>query len=123
MPSDRARPASARSVTCRRSSRSCCCRRRPAPVRAASAAASSPRTLAALGDQATGGSEAGYPGGRRLRRAGRAGIGAPPGDAAAAWPQAPRGDGVLEITRIVYNGPLTPRATAAITKALLAARR
>lgn len=32
-------------------------------------------------------------------------------------------DGVLEITRIVYTGPLTPRAAAAIGKALVAARR
>jgi len=32
-------------------------------------------------------------------------------------------DGVLEITRIVYTGPLTPRATAAIVKAILATRR
>lgn len=31
--------------------------------------------------------------------------------------------GVLEITRITYNGPLTPRAAAAIGKALTAARR
>jgi hypothetical protein len=38
-------------------------------------------------------------------------------------PQAPRGEGILEITRIVYNGPLTPRAAAAISKALIAARR
>jgi hypothetical protein len=37
----------------------------------------------------------------------------------------PRGgvEGVLEITRIVYNGPLTPRAADAITKALTAGRR
>jgi len=34
-----------------------------------------------------------------------------------------RAGGVLEITRIVYDGPLTPRATAAITKAILATRR
>src|SRR4051794_33527189 len=34
-----------------------------------------------------------------------------------------RADGILEITRIVYDGPLTPRATAAITKAILATRR
>jgi hypothetical protein len=34
-----------------------------------------------------------------------------------------RADGVLEITRIVYDGPLTPRATAAITRAILATRR
>jgi hypothetical protein len=38
-------------------------------------------------------------------------------------PPAARGEGVLEITRIVYNGPLTPRAAAAISKALMAARR
>jgi len=36
---------------------------------------------------------------------------------------AARADGILEITRIVYNGPLTPRATAAITKAIVATRR
>jgi hypothetical protein len=36
---------------------------------------------------------------------------------------ATRADGVLEITRIVYTGPLTPRATAAIAKAILATRR
>lgn len=37
----------------------------------------------------------------------------------------PRGgvEGVLEITRIVYNGPLTPRAADAISKALTAGRR
>ena len=34
-----------------------------------------------------------------------------------------RPDGILEITRIVYDGPLTPRATSAITKAILATRR
>ena len=32
-------------------------------------------------------------------------------------------EGVLEITRIVYNGPLTPRAADAISKALTAGRR
>jgi hypothetical protein len=32
-------------------------------------------------------------------------------------------EGVLEITRIIYNGPLTPRAADAITKALTAGRR
>ena len=32
-------------------------------------------------------------------------------------------EGVLEITRIVYNGPLTPRAADAISKALTASRR
>jgi hypothetical protein len=36
---------------------------------------------------------------------------------------AARADGVLEITRIVYTGPLNPRATAAIAKAILATRR
>jgi len=36
---------------------------------------------------------------------------------------AAKADGVLEITRIVYTGPLTPRATAAIAKAILATRR
>jgi hypothetical protein len=36
---------------------------------------------------------------------------------------ATRADGVLEITRIVYSGPLTPRATSAIAKAILATRR
>jgi hypothetical protein len=40
------------------------------------------------------------------------------GDAAPA-----RAGGVLEITRIVYDGPLTPRATAAISRAILATRR
>jgi hypothetical protein len=38
-------------------------------------------------------------------------------------PSPVRADGVLEITRIVYDGPLTPRATAAITRAILATRR
>lgn len=32
-------------------------------------------------------------------------------------------EGVLEITRIVYNGPLTPHVADAITKALTAGRR
>lgn len=32
-------------------------------------------------------------------------------------------EGVLEITRIVYNGPLTPHVADAITKALSAGRR
>jgi hypothetical protein len=36
---------------------------------------------------------------------------------------AARAEGVLEITRIVYTGPLTPRAAAAIGKALIASRR
>jgi hypothetical protein len=36
---------------------------------------------------------------------------------------ATKADGVLEITRIVYTGPLNPRATAAIAKAILATRR
>ncbi len=36
---------------------------------------------------------------------------------------ASKAEGVLEITRIVYTGPLTPRATAAIAKAILATRR
>jgi hypothetical protein len=36
---------------------------------------------------------------------------------------AAKADGVLEITRIVYTGPLTPRATAAIARAILATRR
>jgi hypothetical protein len=31
--------------------------------------------------------------------------------------------GAIEITRIIYNGPLTPQAAAAIGKALIAARR
>jgi hypothetical protein len=31
--------------------------------------------------------------------------------------------GAIEITRIIYNGPLTPQAAAAIGKALTAARR
>lgn len=34
-----------------------------------------------------------------------------------------RPEGVLEITRIVYAGPLTPRAANAIEKALTAGRR
>ncbi|MGE3272895.1 MAG: hypothetical protein AB7P40_29425 [Chloroflexota bacterium] len=34
-----------------------------------------------------------------------------------------RPEGVLEVTRIVYNGPLTPQAAAAIGKALAAGRR
>jgi len=34
-----------------------------------------------------------------------------------------RAEGVLEITRIVYVGPLTPRTAAAIGKALTAGRR
>ena len=36
---------------------------------------------------------------------------------------AARADGVLEITRIVYTGPLTPRSAAAIGKVLTAGRR
>jgi hypothetical protein len=36
---------------------------------------------------------------------------------------ASRPEGVLEITRIIYTGPLTPRASSAISKALVAARR
>ena len=34
-----------------------------------------------------------------------------------------RPEGILEVTRIVYNGPLTPQAAAAIGKALAAGRR
>jgi hypothetical protein len=38
-------------------------------------------------------------------------------------PAAASAEGVLEVTRIVYTGPLTPRATSAIVKAILATRR